>query len=370
MGQRHVELCKRADILKTSRATARPYFSSRHCPTGSVYTITKWTGDLWIEKSKMYRFSCLKKCVLGCLILLSAVITVTFWQLGVFTPKVAPPCLLVYNDYAALHVVYRGTKVELPFYRRSRRLYTGVSTCLTLSGLIFYFCEDTKIGLLPLWYIFDWKPLSERRREPLASAIQWIPVPEKLQHELLQLHASSQLLFITHVSSAENDGRKSTVFYCTLSSLGSWRTMGTNILSVRAHPHEGRYAILDRRGFVAICSPSGQEEVRIKADDVIYNLIDWDVDFLRKEVFFLIRKPSATIIRRGTGFETTIRLSKLITPLYINVCPAQKQILTTSYITGPIVVINAHEYNGRWRGEVKGVRGTSIVFKPYVSAGG
>lgn len=127
---------------------------------------------------------------------------------------------------------------------------------------------------------------------------------------------------------------------------------------------------------MAIRNASGRIVARIEAKDVMDNLRDWNVDLSRREVFFLTRERRGeddirdAIIRRGLNSEVRIRLSALLAPHRIAVCLQHKLVLVAGVSglihLGHFSFLNAYDYDGKWRGQVKGVQG--IFFKEGVIA--
>lgn len=192
-------------------------------------------------------------------------------------------CLLVYSDMDVPCLAYLQKRVKLLSTEKDLPTDERLSSiCVTPRGLLFHVRKDPKLGLLPPARIPEWLSLRERKREPLVSAIQWIPAPP-LGDEDLVLQSSAQALFATRKCwKAQED--KGVTFSSPLRAPGSWRKMEASTLSVRAHPYESDFATLDKRGVVAI---------------------------------------RRAIIRRGLNSEVRIRWSGLL-PHRIVVCPQHK----------------------------------------------
>jgi hypothetical protein len=315
------------------------------------------------RETEVHRFSCLGKIVIICLTFVVLVVLLTCWQMGIFTPKVTLPCLLAYNEYPSLYLIFDGQRFELPLYTQQRTSYFGVSFCITPRELLFYYTADKQMGMLPSEQMSRLSLLLERKHNHFMTALRWISIPEPLQGKLLLLQTSTQTVFLTG-NVYDTAGRlRPLIFASPLSAPDSWERMGQNVLSVRAHPGESHFATLDRRGFIAIHDASGGIHAKIMIGDIVERIIDWDVDFARNECFLLIRHPFNAVVRCSPTTQRTFRLTALFSPYHINVCEKHRLVLVTgnAFLITPTVIMNAYDYEGRWQGQVRGVSGAYIV---------
>jgi len=340
------------------------------------------------RETEVHRFSCLGKIVIICLTFVALVVLLTCWQMGIFTPKVTLPCLLAYNVYSSLYLIFDGQRFELPLYTQQRTTYPGVSFCITPRELLFYYTADKQMGMLPSEQMSRLSLLLERKHNHFMTAVRWISIPEPLQGKLLLLQSSTQTVFLTGdlydtagqsrplifasplsaphswERMGQNVGQsRPLIFASPLSAPHSWERMGQNVLSVRAHPGESHFATLDRRGFIAIHDASGGIHAKIMIGDIVERIIDWDVDFARNECFLLIRHPYNAVVRCSPTTQRTFRLTALFSPYHINVCEKHRLVLVTgnAFLIPDTVVMNAYDYEGRWQGQVRGVSGAYIV---------
>jgi len=311
----------------------------------------------------VHRFSCLGKIVIICLTFVVLVVLLTCWQMGIFTPKVTLPCLLAYNDYSSLYLIFDGQRFELPLYTQQRTTYRGVSFCITPCKLLFYYSADKQMGMLPSEQMSRLSLLLERKHNHFMTAVRWISIPEPLQGELLLLQSSTQTVFLEGYVYGTAGQSRPLIFASPLSAPDGWERMGQNVLSVRAHPGESHFATLDRRGFIAIHDASGGIHAKIMIGDIVERIIDWDVDFARNECFLLIRHPYNAVVRCSPTTQRTFRLTALFSPYHINVCEKHRLVLVTgnAFLIPDTVVMNAYDYEGRWQGQVRGVSGAYIV---------
>jgi hypothetical protein len=311
----------------------------------------------------VHRFSCLGKIVISCLTFVVLVVLLTCWQMGIFTPKVTLPCLLAYNVYSSLYLIFDGQRFELPLYTQQRTTYPGVSFCITPRELLFYYTADKQMGMLPSEQMSRLSLLLERKHNHFMTAVRWISIPEPLQGKLLLLQTSTQTVFLTGDLYDTAGQSRPLIFASPLSAPDGWERMGQNVLSVRAHPGESHFATLDRRGFIAIHDASGGIHAKIMIGDIVERIIDWDVDFARNECFLLIRHPYNAVVRCSPTTQRTFRLTALFSPYHINVCEKHRLVLVTgnAFLIPDTVVMNAYDYEGRWQGQVRGVSGAYIV---------
>jgi len=315
------------------------------------------------RETEVHRFSCLGKIVIICLTFVALVVLLTCWQMGIFTPKVTLPCLLAYNVYSSLYLIFDGQRFELPLYTQQRTTYPGVSFCITPRELLFYYTADKQMGMLPSEQMSRLSLLLERKHNHFMTAVRWISIPEPLQGKLLLLQSSTQTVFLTGDLYDTAGQSRPLIFASPLSAPHSWERMGQNVLSVRAHPGESHFATLDRRGFIAIHDASGGIHAKIMIGDIVERIIDWDVDFARNECFLLIRHPYNAVVRCSPTTQRTFRLTALFSPYHINVCEKHRLVLVTgnAFLIPDTVVMNAYDYEGRWQGQVRGVSGAYIV---------
>jgi len=315
------------------------------------------------RETEVHRFSCLGKIVIICLTFVALVVLLTCWQMGIFTPKVTLPCLLAYNVYSSLYLIFDGQRFELPLYTQQRTTYPGVSFCITPRELLFYYTADKQMGMLPSEQMSRLSLLLERKHNHFMTAVRWISIPEPLQGKLLLLQSSTQTVFLTGDLYDTVGQSRPLIFASPLSAPHSWERMGQNVLSVRAHPGESHFATLDRRGFIAIHDASGGIHAKIMIGDIVERIIDWDVDFARNECFLLIRHPYNAVVRCSPTTQRTFRLTALFSPYHINVCEKHRLVLVTgnAFLIPDTVVMNAYDYEGRWQGQVRGVSGAYIV---------
>ena len=298
-----------------------------------------------------------------CLTFVVMVVLLTCWQMGIFTPKVTLPCLLAYNDYTSLYLIFDGQRFKLPLYTQQRTTYRGVSFCITPRELLFYYSADKQVGMLPSEQMSRLSLLSERKHHHFMTAVRWISIPEPLQGKLLLLQSSTQTVFLTGNVDDAAGRLRHLIFASPLSARDGWERMGQNVLSVRAHPGESHFATLDRRGFIAIHDASGRIHAKIVIGDIVERIIDWDVDFARNECFLLIRHPYNAVVRCSPTTQRTFRLTALFSPYHINVCEKHRLVLVTgnAFLIPPMGMMNAYDYEGRWQGQVRGVSGAYIV---------
>ncbi|GIV20396.1 MAG: hypothetical protein KatS3mg023_2147 [Armatimonadota bacterium] len=311
----------------------------------------------------MHRSSCLGKIVFSCLTFVVLVVLLTCWQMGIFTTKVTLPCLLSYNDYSSLYLIFDGQRFKLPLYTQQRTTYYGVSFCFTPRELLFYYSAGKQIGVLPSEQMSRLSLLLERKHTPLMTAVRWISIPKPFQGGLLLLQNSTQTVFLTGGVYDAPGRLRYLIFTSPLSAPDRWERMGQNVLSVRAHPGESHFATLDRRGFIAVHDASGRIHAKMMIGDIVERIVDWDVDFTRNECFLLIRHPFNAVVRCSPTTQRTFRLTALFSPHHINVCEKHGLVLVTGYafLITHAVIMNAYDYEGRWQGQVRGVSGAYIV---------